>query len=185
MNLLINKTLTKKLFPSKGGSLQALFSSNKLPWEILEELERFIQAPTQLSEDVFVEGLVFVGKGTIIRSGACLRGPVVIGEGCVIGHHVEIVRSVIFDGAKIPHLNYVGDSVIGSGVNLGAGSICANVRLDKGEISICGVNTGRKKLGALIGDGASVGCNAVLNPGAVLLPGAVVGPCKNVGGVVQ
>ncbi len=187
MTLEINKELTAKLFDTEGLSFKELLCLERTPWHWLDELEAFVEknGVSDLGPDVFVEGRVFVGKGTIIRKGACLRGPVVIGERCVIGHHVEIVRSLIFDEAKIPHLNYVGDTIVGSRVNMGAGSICANMRFDKGEIFVGNVNTQRRKLGALIGDDASIGCNAVLNPGTIVLPRKIVMPCKNVGGIIQ
>lgn len=191
MEVRIDKSLTTKLFKLEGLSLKELLLTTSSAWEILEHLEAYIKTkPTYVPpEGVIVEGSVFVGKGTVIRKGAYLRGPIVIGENCVIGRNVEIVRSLILDEAKIPHLSYVGDSIVGSRVNMGAGSICANTRLDKGEISIVcdGVitKTGRKKLGALIGDDASIGCNAVLNPGSIVLPGAYIRPCKNVGGIIK
>ncbi len=187
MELEINKELTTKLFEIDGLSLKNLFHLDRPLWLLLDDLEAFVEThgTSDLGPDVQVEGKVFIGKGTIIRKGAYFRGPVVIGEGCLIGHGVEIVRSLILDGAKIPHLNYVGDSIVGSRVNMGAGSVCANMRFDKGEISIGGVKTQRKKLGAFIGDDASIGCNAVLNPGSVIFPRKFVLPCKNVGGIVR
>lgn len=178
---------TTQLFNQENSSLWNLLSTANNPWELLNVLETFARerGMSDLGPDVFVEGIVVVGKGSIVRPGAYLRGPVVIGENCVIGHGVEIVRSLILDEAKIPHLNYVGDSIVGARVNLGAGSICANVRLDRGEISVGRTKTGRTKLGALIGDDASIGCNAVLNPGCAVLPRSFVRPCCNVGGIIK
>lgn len=183
----MNKNLTTKLFDIQSLSLKKLFLGTQDVWNIFDLLEEFIGKNKVTHIDgVHIEGNVFIGKGSEVRKGAVLRGPVVIGENCVIGHNVEVVRSIVLDNAKIPHLNYVGDSIIGQRVNMGAGSICANVRLDKKEISLFGdVMTGRKKLGAIIGDDAAIGCNAVLNPGSVVLPGTFVEPCKNVGGLIE
>jgi bifunctional N-acetylglucosamine-1-phosphate-uridyltransferase/glucosamine-1-phosphate-acetyltransferase GlmU-like protein len=90
----------------------------------------------------------------------------------VIGHCSEVKSSILLQGAKLAHFNYVGDSIVGSNVNLGAGVVCANIRLDKLDIflKIKGerLATGRKKLGSIIGDGSSVACNLVLNPGTTL-----------------
>ena len=202
----MNKIHTANLFNLQSLSLKKLLLETKDIWDVLDHLEEFIRQKkaqelegnkiegcafvggkgVNLMEGVHIEGSVFIGKGSIIRKGAVLRGPIVIGEECLIGHHSEVVRSLVLDNAKIPHLNYVGDSIIGQGVNMGAGSICANVRLDKGQISLFGeVSTKRNKLGAIIGDGASIGCNAVLNPGSVVAPGAFVKPCQNVGGWIK
>jgi bifunctional UDP-N-acetylglucosamine pyrophosphorylase/glucosamine-1-phosphate N-acetyltransferase len=90
----------------------------------------------------------------------------------VVGASSEVKRGILLPGAKAPHLNYVGDSILGRGVNLGAGAICSNFRHDGAEIAIPfdggRLATGRRKLGAIVGDGAAVGCNAVLNPGTIV-----------------
>lgn len=202
----MNKIHTTKLFELQCLSLKQLLLATKDIWDVLDHLEEFIkekkaleiegneiggraiieEGSVDLLEGVHIEGPVFIGKGSVIRKGAVLRGPVVIGENCTVGHNSEVVRSLILDDAKIPHLNYVGDSIVGQRVNMGAGSVCANVRLDKGEISLFGeLPTNRNKLGAIIGDGASIGCNAVLNPGSVVAPNSFVKPCQNVGGWIE
>jgi NDP-sugar pyrophosphorylase family protein len=123
---------------------------------------------------VSIEGPVVIGEGCEIRSGAYIRPGSLIGDGVVIGHGTEIVRSIVFNNAALAHFNYVGDSIIGEGVNFGAGSKCANFRLDGGVVNIRvngkKIATDRRKLGSFIGDKASIGCNAVLNPGTILLP---------------
>ncbi len=170
-----------------------------IPFEKKSPLKKgvFLQNETKISigkgciieEGSYLEGPCFIGDGCEIRHGAYIRKGSVISNDCVIGHATEINRSLILDGAKIPHFNYVGDSVIGEGVNLGAGSKCANLRLDGKEITILSdgkrIYTGRKKFGALIGHGSLVGCNAVLNPGTILLPGAIIAPCTSVKGVIR
>ena len=90
----------------------------------------------------------------------------------------------MFDGVQVPHFNYVGDSILGYRAHLGAGAICSNVRGDKGLITVEGIATGRKKIGAMIGDLAEIGCNAVLNPGTIIGKGARVYPAASVRGIV-
>lgn len=135
---------------------------------------------TRILAGAVLEGPLRIGRGVVIRPGAYLRGGVWIGDGCLIGANCEIKHAILLDGAKVPHLSYVGDSVLGEGVNLGAGTILSNFRFDGGEIEIPDAGgklaTGRRKLGAILGDGAQTGCNCVLSPGVVLGRGAVVYP---------
>jgi bifunctional UDP-N-acetylglucosamine pyrophosphorylase/glucosamine-1-phosphate N-acetyltransferase len=129
-------------------------------------------AGTRVGPGAVLEGPLRVGRGCEIRAGAYLRGGCWLGDGCVVGANVEVKRAILLDRAKAPHLNYVGDSVLGRDVNLGAGSVLSNFRHDGAEIVIplggARVATGRQKLGALLGDGVAVGCNSVLNPGTVV-----------------
>lgn len=119
-----------------------------------------------------IEGPVRIGAGCEIRPGAYLRGGVWLEDGCVVGANVEVKRAIFFAHAKAPHLSYVGDSILGRGVNLGAGTILSNFRHDGNEISIPHdggrIATGRRKLGALLGDEVATGCNSVLNPGTIV-----------------
>ena len=121
-----------------------------------------------IEEGAYIEGPCVIGDGTEIRHAAYIRKGSVIGNACVIGHATEVNRSLILDGAKLPHFNYVGDSIIGEGANLGAGVICANMRLDGKEI------LGRKKLGALVGHHATIACHTVLNPGTIVQPSPMI-----------
>ena len=120
----------------------------------------------------FIEGPIWIGRDVVIRTGAYLRGGNWIGDGCIVGANTEIKRAIFLPGARAPHLNYVGDSILGAGVNLGAGSILSNFRHDGREIEIpVGDSrqvTGRRKLGAILGDGVLTGCNCVLHPGVVV-----------------
>lgn len=131
-------------------------------------------------------GPVFVGPGAHLAAGAYVRGPAYLGAGATVGHSSEVKNSILLHGASAPHFNYVGDSILGPGVNLGAGVKLGNLRLDRGPVNVLWrgvrVETGLKKLGALIGDGCSLGCNAVCNPGTVLYPRVHVLPCAVVGG---
>lgn len=137
----------------------------------------FFEGPVAVGKGVVVEpgayvkGPAWIGDGASIRQGAYLRGGVVVGEGCTVGHCTELKNAILLPGAAAPHFNYVGDSVLGRRVNLGAGTILSNVPLARGEVRVrCGrerVATGLSKFGAILGDGSQTGCNAVLNPGTV------------------
>ena len=119
-----------------------------------------------------VEGPVFLAPDAQVLPGAYLRGGVWLGAGARVGANTEVKRAIFLPGARAPHLNYVGDSILGAGVNLGAGTILANFRHDGGDIEIPvdggRLATGRRKLGAVLGDGVKTGCNAVLHPGVVV-----------------
>ena len=121
---------------------------------------------------VVLEGPLYVGRDVEIRPGAYVRGGVWIGDGCVVGASTEIKRAILLPGSKAPHLNYVGDSILGAGVNLGAGTILSNFRHDGREVRIAAaagaLASGRRKLGAVLGDGVLTGCNCVLHPGVVV-----------------
>jgi NDP-sugar pyrophosphorylase family protein len=145
-----------------------------------------LEKGVRLHPGVVLEGPLFVGEDTEVRPGAYVRGGAWIGPGCVVGTNTEVKRSILLAGAKAPHLSYVGDSVLGSGVNLGAGTVLSNFRHDGGEIEIpdglARISTGRRKLGALLGDGVLTGCNCVLHPGVIvgqctqIYPGATLRP---------
>lgn len=146
---------------------------------------------THIAPGAVIEGPVWIGENVEIRPGAYLRGGCWIGDGAIVGASTEVKRGILFPGARAPHLNYVGDSILGAGVNLGAGTVLSNFRHDGGRILIPVRNdptasprrrldTGRRKLGAVLGDGVLTGCNCVLNPGTVvgrdtqIYPGAVL-----------
>ncbi len=134
----------------------------------------------KLYPGVVLEGPLAIGDDCELRPGAYLRGGVWLGAGCVVGTHTEVKRSILLAGAKAPHLNYVGDSVLGANVNLGAGTILSNFRHDGAEIEVPDglerIATGRRKLGALLGDGVLTGCNCVLHPGVVVGQGTQIYP---------
>ncbi|MBQ4325153.1 MAG: UDP-N-acetylglucosamine pyrophosphorylase [Clostridia bacterium] len=148
----------------------------------------WISRTASLEEGATVRGPAIIGPDTEVRAGAYLRGGVLIGRGCVVGHATEIKNSLLFDGAKAPHFNYVGDSVLGWGAHIGAGTILSNVRCDREKIVIRTdppVSTLLRKLGAVLGDGCEVGCGCVLNPGTLLGPGCTVMPLSSVRGVFR
>lgn len=143
---------------------------------------------TVLEPGCFIQGPCIIRENCIIRHGAYIRDNVLIADNCVIGHATEIKHSILLEGSKAAHFAYVGDSIIGQRVNLGAGVKCANFRLDEKEIEIFlqgkRISTGLKKFGALLGDDVQIGCNAVLNPGTIMGKKAKCYPCINIGGVI-
>lgn len=131
-----------------------------------------------------IVGPCWIGKENEVRQGAYIRGQVITGDHCVIGHATEVKNSLFFDHAKAPHFAYVGDSILGARVNLGAGVKCANFRFDGGLIRVGRKETGLRKLGAIIGDDAQIGCNSVTNPGTLIGKKAHCYPCLHIRGII-
>ncbi len=178
------------------------------PWEALEELKSFIRelgnsldsdAYTQIAEEIWVHKTAkvaptacigapcIIGANTEVRHCAFIRGSALIGENCVVGNSTELKNVILFDNVQVPHYNYVGDSILGYKAHLGAGSVTSNVKSDKTPVVIHSdppVATGRKKVGAMVGDFAEIGCNSVLNPGTVIGRNATVYPTSCVRGIV-
>ncbi len=138
--------------------------------------------------DVVLVGPCLIEAEAELRPGAYLRGNVFVDTGAVVGHCSEVKNSVLLPYAALPHFNYAGDSILGAHAHLGAGAVLSNLRHDQANVAVYvdGVMyaTGRRKLGALVGDYAEVGCNAVLNPGTVLERGATVHPAQSVKGYI-
>lgn len=132
----------------------------------------FIGENTIIEPYTYIKGPCFIGKNCQIRHSAYLRGNVITGDNCIIGHSTEIKNSILLNNVNAAHFAYIGDSIIGNNVNLGAGVKCANFRLDKKKISFYldgkKINTNLEKLGAIIGDNTQIGCNSVLNPASFL-----------------
>ena len=182
----------------------AIFDGCKFAWDALGKIKSYIAAnlkPARYNPGegrAFIGEKVFIGEGTIVEDGAMIKGPaiigqgcqirhnayirenVIIGDGCVVGNSSELKNSLLFNHAQAPHFNYVGDSILGHKAHLGAGVKISNYKLFPGniEVEMDGVpfDTGLRKFGALLGDGAEAGCNAVLNPGSILGRGAVIYP---------
>ena len=187
-----NSLKCQSLFTLDSILFKELFYGIAYPWEVLSTLKQRIASLVKLGVDGYtllsegvligkgvriadtarIEAPAILGDGCEVRHGAYIRGSVILGKGCVVGNSSEIKNSVLFDGAQVPHLNYVGDSVLGKGAHLGAGAICSNLRSDKKNIVIKGddlyIETGLRKLGAILGDGVEIGCGAVLCPGTVI-----------------
>lgn len=192
-----------------------LFSSCHYVWEALSKIEDYLsnlklgsikgsvssQAYLVNPESIYIgegsvvepgayiQGPCYIGRDCQVRHGAYVRGNVLAGDKAVIGHDTEIKGSILLNGAQAAHFAYVGDSILGNKVNLGAGTKCANLRLDKLEIKVLidgeYVPTGRRKFGLIAGDSSSLGCNSVSNPGTLLGPGVLTYPCSNFGGFIS
>ena len=182
----------------------AIFDGCKFTWDALKKIEGYLAANLKPARHnsgagrAFIGEKVFIGEGTVIEDGAMIKGPaiigkncqirhnaylrenVIIGDDCVVGNSTEIKNSLLFNHAVAPHFNYVGDSILGHKAHLGAGVKISNFKMFPGNIEVemdgQPFDTGLRKFGALLGDGAEVGCNAVLNPGSILGRGAVVYP---------
>jgi UDP-N-acetylglucosamine diphosphorylase / glucose-1-phosphate thymidylyltransferase / UDP-N-acetylgalactosamine diphosphorylase / glucosamine-1-phosphate N-acetyltransferase / galactosamine-1-phosphate N-acetyltransferase len=145
-----------------------------------------IEKGTIIEPQVFIRGPCYIGKNCHIRQGAYLRGSILTGEGCVLGHGTEIKNTVLLSKVSLAHLSYIGDSILGNSVNLGAGVLLANLRLDRKEIFLKKDKnifpTGRTKLGAILGDKVQLGCNCTLNPGTVMGKNTVAYPGLNLSG---
>ena len=186
-----------------------LLQGVKLPWFALSGLSDFILqlGPTlghkdyeEILPDVWVARTAridpalrpargcIIGHESEVRQGALLRGGVLVGNGAVVGNSTELKGCILFDGVQVPHFNYVGDSILGYRSHLGAGAITSNVKSDKSEVVIHGLDrplpTGRRKLGAMVGDLVEIGCHTVLNPGTVIGRKSVIYPLCSVRGYV-
>jgi NDP-sugar pyrophosphorylase family protein len=181
----------------------ALFDDSDFAWEALKKIAGYLaQVPRQNPPKKFpganIGEKVIIGEGTVVEPGAMIKGPaiigkncqirhnaylresVLIGDDCVVGNASELKNALLFNGAQVPHYNYVGDSILGYQAHLGAGVKISNVKLVSGNVTVTvdGVplDTGLRKFGAMLGDHAEAGCNAVLNPGSILGRGALVYP---------
>ncbi len=169
------------------------------PWDLLRANETMMQTLKpqnfgEVEENVFIKGALVIGKNTVVKSGSYIEGPVIIGEDCRVGPNcyirpsttignnchigagVEVKNSIIMNNSDVPHLNYIGDSVIGEGCNFGAGTKIANLRLDEANITVTGIDTKRHKVGAIIGDNVKTGINSCINVGTVIGNNTFIGP---------
>ncbi len=203
MNKLVK---TSELFSCTTPYLKNLFDAHEYPWEILPDIKSYIlnlikgglSGFTEISDGVFVgknvkiyptatiEGPAIIGDGTEIRPGAFIRGSVITGANCVIGNSTELKNCVLSENVQVPHYNYVGDSILGNFAHMGAGSICSNLKTDKKAVVIRAdkeYETGLRKIGGILGDGADIGCGCVLNPGTVIGKNTSVYPLNSLRGV--
>lgn len=148
----------------------------------------FAAEDAKIWDGTTIVGPTVIGSKAEIRPGAFIRGSVIIGDGAVIGNSTEVKNAIVFDGAQLPHYNYIGDSIIGYKAHMGAGAIASNLRLDKTEIVLKSENaemkSGLKKIGVFLGDFAEVGCGSVLCPGSIVGREAMVYPLTTVIGTV-
>ena len=186
-----------------------LFTEAEYPWEVLPRIHDFIlelgkRLPEEIyekrGEDTWVEknakvpptaclnGPLIIDEEAEVRHCAFVRGNAIVGKGAVVGNSTELKNVVLFNKVQVPHYNYVGDSVLGFKSHMGAGSITSNVKSDKTLVVVKNgeekIETGLKKMGAMLGDHVEVGCNSVLNPGTVIGRNSNVYPTSCVRGVI-
>lgn len=206
--------LIKEFFNLNKYAHKHLFDDCIYAWDPLLHLEAFfkktklgkIESPIPPGAHLVHPELISIGKNTIIEPGAYICGPCVIGEECevrhgayirgyvvtgnrcILGHASEFKHSILLDHVCAGHFNYVGDSILGNEVNLGAGAKLANLRLDHQPVQFfyvgVKIETGLKKLGAIVADGAQLGCNVVTNPGTLIGKKAFCYPCIAVNGYI-
>lgn len=186
-----------------------LFTGATYPWEVLPKISAFIkELGAALDPEVFEQRgeNIWIAKSAKVAPTACLNGPLIVdeeaeirhcafvrgsaivGKGAVVGNSTELKNVVLFNKVQVPHYNYVGDSILGYKAHMGAGSITSNVKSDKTLVVIKAIGnpmeTGLKKVGAMLGDNVEVGCNSVLNPGTVIGKNSNVYPTSCVRGVI-
>lgn len=200
---------TAELYDLTHTLARPLLEKCEYPWEALPLIKDFVlELGSTLSPDEYdnpSEGVwiaksarisplatvcapCIIGKDTDVRTGAFIRGAVIVGDGCVVGNSCEIKNSLLFDCVQVPHFNYVGDSILGYRSHTGAGAITSNVKSDRSLVCIRTedgvIRTGRKKVGAMLGDCVEIGCNSVLNPGTVIGRNTSVYPLSSVRGTI-
>ena len=206
MQMELNTTKLLDLTHTLAGAYLAQF---EYPWQALDGIEDLIlelgaslpadeydqPAPNvwvhktaKVFPSAYLGAPCIIGPETEVRHCAFIRGSALVGAKCVVGNSVELKNVILFDNVQTPHYNYVGDSILGYKSHMGAGSITSNVKSDKTLVVVKNgaeqIETGRKKFGAILGDGVEVGCNSVLNPGTVLGRGVSVYPTSCVRGAI-
>lgn len=186
-----------------------IFEGATYPWEVLPKIGTFIvelgnklpadkyekrgeniwiAKSAKVFESAYINGPCIIDEDAEVRHCAFIRGNAIVGKGAVVGNSTELKNVILFNKVQVPHYNYVGDSVLGYKSHMGAGSITSNVKSDKTLVTVKSaygnIETGLKKMGAMLGDEVEVGCNSVLNPGTVLGRNAQVYPTSMVRGFV-
>lgn len=148
----------------------------------------WIHKTARVFSSAYLGAPCIIGANTEVRHCAFIRGSALVGENCVVGNSVELKNVILFDNVQTPHYNYVGDSILGYKSHMGAGSITSNVKSDKTDVIVksgdVAIETGLKKMGAMLGDCVEVGCNSVLNPGTVIGRNSNIYPTSCVRGIV-
>ncbi|NLW78474.1 MAG: UDP-N-acetylglucosamine pyrophosphorylase [Ruminococcaceae bacterium] len=200
---------TAELFDLSQTLAAPLLADTRYPWQALDGIADFILAvgPTLPAErfgqpqpgvwvaksatvapTASIAGPCIIDEDAEVRHCAFIRGSAIIGRNAVVGNSTEVKNSILFNGAQVPHFNYVGDSIVGYKGHLGAGAITSNVKSDKTPVVVKAdgeqANTARKKVGAMVGDHSEVGCNSVLCPGSVLGKHTLIYPTSCVRGQV-
>ena len=186
-----------------------IFEGVTYPWEVLPKISEFIVGlgkslpkdeyelawenvwiakSAKIAPTAYINGPAIIGKDAEVRHCAFIRGNAIVGEGAVVGNSTELKNVILFNKVQVPHYNYVGDSILGYRAHMGAGSITSNVKSDKTLTTIKTaegvIETGMKKVGAMLGDEVEVGCGSVLNPGTVIGRKSNIYPLSMVRGVV-
>ena len=186
-----------------------IFEDVTYPWEILPKISEFIvklgetlpadeydkvgenvwiAKDAKVFDSAYINGPVIIDHGAEVRHCAFIRGNAIVGKNCVVGNSTELKNVILFNNVQVPHYNYVGDSILGYKAHMGAGSITSNVKSDKTNVTIMigddKIETGLKKMGAMLGNNVEVGCNSVLNPGTVIGQKTNVYPLSMVRGYV-
>ena len=199
----------KEMYTLEETIAKDLFEGVTYPWEVLPKISSFIlELGASLPEEeyekrgenvwvaksakvaptAFINGPAIIGKEAEVRHCAFIRGNALVGEGAVVGNSTELKNVILFNKVQVPHYNYVGDSILGYKSHMGAGSITSNVKSDKKLVIVKAkdtqIETGLKKMGAMLGDHVEVGCNSVLNPGTVIGRNSNVYPTSCVRGVI-
>lgn len=192
----INKTICKSLFIDIDYPYKVIDKINKY---IIDDMDK--SRYTEIGNNIFIGNNVFIDKyatiigpciiddNTKIGPGAYIRENVIIGKNCIIGNSTEVKNSIIFDNCQLSHYNYVGDSVLGNSVHLGAGVVLSNLKNDGTDISIKGrdmiIDTKYRKFGSIVGDNSVIGCNSVLYPGTIIGMNTSIYPLVRVRGVID
>ncbi len=176
------------------------------PWQILGKLDQFLTnikeslqgdvhptavisgkvylaAGAKIKSHALVEGPAWIGKGAEVGHGAYIRGGVILASKARVGHSSEAKHALLLNGAQAPHFNYIGDGILGSNANLGAGVKLANLAAFGKNVKVAGEDTGLHKFSAAVGDSVFVGCNSVLAPGTIIGPRTMVYNCAMLRGV--
>lgn len=197
------------LYTLKETIADKLFEGKEYPWEVLPEISDFIiklgatldpelyekrdeniwiAKSAKVAPTACINGPCIIDEDAEVRHCAFIRGSAIVGKGAVVGNSTELKNVVLFNKVQVPHYNYVGDSVLGYKAHMGAGSITSNVKSDQTPVVVKAkegqVETGRKKVGAMLGDFVEIGCNSVLNPGTVIGPHSNVYPTSCVRGCI-
>lgn len=208
-DIMSNRITVSELYDLRETIAAKLLEEVIYPWEALSKIHDFIISLGEgLPKELFEErdGHIWIAKSAKVAPTACLNGPLIVdedaeirhcafvrgnaivGKGAVVGNSTELKNVILFNKVQVPHYNYVGDSILGFKAHMGAGSVTSNVKSDKTLVVVKGegisIETGLKKMGAMLGDYVEVGCNSVLNPGTVVGRNTNIYPTSMVRGVI-
>ncbi len=205
----LEKVKVENLFDLEYTAAKPLLSQCEYPWEALPKIGEFILSlgatlsgeeylhpendlwiakSAKIFPTAVILGPAIIGPKTEVRPSAFIRGNALVGKNCVIGNSSELKNVIIFDDVQVPHFNYVGDSILGHFAHMGAGSILSNIKQDRKNVVLHvegeSIQTGLRKIGAMIGDSVEIGCNSVLNPGVIIGRRSNIYPLSMVRGYV-